>query len=74
MTEMSRVLVLLGVILILAGLALQFCGRVNLPLGHLPGDLAFKTKRWTVGLPLASSLLLSAALSALLYLIGRLRR
>jgi hypothetical protein len=52
----------------------QFCGRVNLPLGHLPGDLTFKTKRLTVNFPLATSLLLSVALSALLYLLGRFHR
>jgi hypothetical protein len=74
MTEIGRVLVLVGLILILAGFVCQFCGRVNLPLGHLPGDLTFKTKRLTVNFPLATSLLLSVALSALLYLLGRFRR
>lgn len=70
----------LGRLLVLAGLALAALGgllwglRAAGLLGHLPGDLALRRGRWSVYLPLASSLALSALLTLLVNVWLRLRR
>jgi hypothetical protein len=74
MSEFGKMLVLLGAILVVAGLALMLFGRTHLPLGRLPGDFLYRNKNTTVYFPLATSLLLSVVLSLVLYLISRFRR
>jgi len=59
---------------VVAGLALILLGRANIPLGRLPGDIVYRGKNTTVYLPLATSLLLSVLLSAILCLVGRWKR
>ena len=49
-------------------------GRTNLPLGRLPGDIVYRGKNTTFYFPLATSILLSLALSGLFYLIGKIRK
>lgn len=73
MHPVARLLISLGLLLVLAGLAWHFGSRY-LHLGHLPGDLVFGRGRFRVYLPLATSVLLSVILSVVLYLIGHFRR
>ena len=63
---MARALIVVGLLLVLAGLVWPWLTR--LPLGRLPGDLAFQGRHFRVYLPLASSLLLSIVLSLVLRL------
>ncbi len=74
MADLGRVLLLLGGLIALAGLALILLGKTGVPLGRLPGDIVHRGKNSTVYFPLATSLLLSVALSLVLYVISRLRR
>lgn len=74
MNDLGKLLVLLGVIVVAAGIALILLGRVGFPLGRLPGDFTYRGKNTTLYIPLASSLLLSTVLSVVLYVIGRFRR
>ena len=74
MQELGKVLSGLGLVLILLGAALIFAGRLGMPLGKLPGDLAYRGKNVSLFLPLGTSLLLSILLSAVLYLISRFHR
>jgi hypothetical protein len=74
MNELGKLLLLVGLIFVLGGLALIFLGRSNLPLGRLPGDIIYRGKNTTFYFPLATSILLSVVLSVILYLVGRLRR
>jgi hypothetical protein len=53
---------------------LLFAGRIGLPLGRLPGDMAYKGKHLSVYFPLGTSILISIALSAILYLVSRFHR
>jgi hypothetical protein len=72
--DLGKLLVLLGGIAVVVGLALILIGRTNLPIGRLPGDIVYRGKNTAFYFPLASSILLSLVLSGLLYLIGKLRR
>jgi len=74
MTDFGKLLVILGIVLLAAGLLLLFLGRTNLPLGRLPGDILYRGKRTTFYFPLATSILLSVLLSLILYVIGRWKR
>jgi hypothetical protein len=74
MADFGKVLVFLGVILAVAGMAMVLLGRTGLPLGRLPGDILYRGKNTAFYFPLATALLLSVVLSFVLYVIGRFRR
>jgi len=71
--DLGKLLIFLGAMIVVAGVALVLLGRTNLPVGRLPGDIIYRGKHTTFYFPLATSILLSVALSALLYLLGRFR-
>jgi len=74
MSELGKLLIVAGAVLLVAGLALTFLGKTNLPLGRLPGDILYRGKNATVYFPLATSILLSIILTVVLYVISRFRR
>lgn len=63
-------LILLGVILIIAGLLLSYSGRIPL-LGKLPGDIRIQRDNFSFYFPLASCLLVSALLTLIFWLFRR---
>ena len=74
MTEMGRMLVILGVSLVVIGGIIMLLGRTGLPIGRLPGDILYRGKNTTFYFPLATSILISVVLSIVLFLIGRIKR
>ena len=74
MSELGKMLIFFGGVLIAIGLLLVLLGRTHLPVGRLPGDIIYRGKNTTVYFPLATSILLSVILSILFHVIGRLRR
>jgi hypothetical protein len=74
MEALARTLLMVGGLLVGAGLLLLLAARIGLPLGRLPGDLAWRGRYGAVFVPLGTSLLLSVVLSVLLWVLGRLRR
>jgi Protein of unknown function (DUF2905) len=74
MTELGKLLIVVGAVVLAVGLVLILLGRTSLPIGRLPGDIVYRGQNTTVYFPLATSLLLSVVLTVLLYLIGRFRR
>ncbi|MGA8492770.1 MAG: DUF2905 domain-containing protein [Terriglobales bacterium] len=74
MGDLGKLLVLLGGVIVVVGLALILLGRTNLPIGRLPGDIVYRGKNTTFYFPLATSILVSVVLSVLLYVIGRLKK
>jgi hypothetical protein len=73
MTDIGKLLVIVGLVVIAAGLVLMFAGRAHLPLGRLPGDIVYRGKNTTFYFPLATSIVVSVVLSLILYLIGRIK-
>ncbi len=73
MSDLGKLLVVFGAVVILAGVVLMVVGRAHIPLGRLPGDIVYRGKNSTFYFPLATSLLVSVVLSVMLYLIGRFR-
>jgi len=72
--DVGKLLVLLGGLMVVAGLALMLLGRTNLPLGRLPGDMVYRGKNTTFYFPLATSIVVSVVLSIVLYVVGRMRK
>lgn len=69
-TELGKTLVAVGAgILLLGGLLWLSGGTLkNFPLGRLPGDVLIQNEHFTFYFPLATGILLSLGLSALLWL------
>ncbi|MDD5019236.1 MAG: DUF2905 domain-containing protein [Candidatus Omnitrophica bacterium] len=66
---MSRMLIVLGAVLLLAGL---FWGHLSkIPLGRLPGDIVIQKKNITFMFPVMTSILASLILSAVLWFLSR---
>ena len=74
MADFGKLLIVLGGILLVAGVVLVLLSRTNLPIGRLPGDILYRGKNTTFYFPLATSIVLSVLLSLVLYVIGRWRR
>jgi hypothetical protein len=74
MSDLGRLLIGLGLLLLAAGVAILLLDRFGLPLGRLPGDLTWRGKHTTVYLPLGTCILLSVVLSVVFWVLSRLRR
>lgn len=66
---MSRFLILLGLAIVLIGMAWPWLSRLGL--GRLPGDIVIERETFTLYLPIMTSLIVSLLLSLLLWLFGR---
>ena len=65
-TPMSRTLIVIGIVLIAAGLAIRF----GVPLGRLPGDIVIQKGNSTFYFPIVTCIVVSIILS----LVGMLMR
>jgi hypothetical protein len=66
---MARVLIVLGLLLLLAGLLWPHLSQIGL--GRLPGDIIIERKNMTLYFPLMTCLLLSVLLSLVLWVVNR---
>ena len=71
MSDLGRMLVLLGSLILGLGLLLLLAGRLNLPFGRLPGDIVWRGKNTTFYFPLMTSIVLSIILSLILWFLNR---
>jgi hypothetical protein len=66
---MGRWLIILGVVLLLAGLLWPWLSRLGL--GRLPGDIVIERENFRLYAPITTSILISLALSLILWLLNR---
>jgi hypothetical protein len=66
---MARFLVILGLAIVLIGLLWPFLSKLGL--GRLPGDIVIERDNFTLYIPLATSLIASLVLTALLWAMNR---
>ena len=75
MTDLGRILIIAGIVLLIAGGAVMLLGRMpNLPFGKLPGDFSWQRGSTRVYFPLASMIILSILLTIIVNVIIRLFR
>ena len=67
--DISRILVVLGLALVAAGLLWPLL--LKLGLGRLPGDVVIERETFRLYVPIATSVLISVVLSLLLWLFRR---
>jgi hypothetical protein len=66
---MARWLIILGVLLVVAGLLWPWLGKLGL--GRLPGDIVIEREGFRLYLPITTSILVSIVLSLILWLLNR---
>ncbi len=70
--QLGKTLLIIGSLLIIAGLLLYFSDRIPF-IGKMPGDIVVKKKNFTFYFPMATSIILSILLSLIFYFINRFR-
>jgi hypothetical protein len=66
---MSRFLIILGIILVAAGVPWPWLSRIGI--GRLPGDIVIERENFRLYLPITTSILASIVLSLILRWLGR---
>jgi hypothetical protein len=74
MSDLEKMLLLLGGAIFLVGAVLLLAGRFHLPLGRLPGDIAYRGKNTAFYFPITTCILISVVLSLIFWLVGRGQR
>ncbi len=74
MTELGKILLGFGVVMIVLGAILLLAGNLSgkVPwIGRLPGDIHIERGNWSVYVPLTTSIIISLILTLILSLSGR---
>jgi len=71
--DLGKSVIVLGVILILIGLVINFGDKIPF-LGKLPGDILIKKGSFTFFAPIATSIIISLILTIVLNLILRVKK
>jgi hypothetical protein len=71
--EIAKFLILAGVILVLAGVAVMLVPKIPW-IGRLPGDIDVKGKNFRIYFPIVTCIILSILITILLNLINIFRR
>lgn len=74
MGDVGRTFIWIGGLLLVIGVVLVLAGKMNLPVGRLPGDFTWRGKHTTVYFPLMTSIVVSVVLSLVLYFVNRMGR
>jgi DUF2905 family protein len=69
MRDVGRLLLIAGLVLVVAGIVFMTLPRFGL--GRLPGDFVYRRGSFTLYVPLMTSILLSIALTVILWLFRR---
>jgi hypothetical protein len=72
--ELGKLLLLGGIVLVVIGAFFAFGGRLPFRLGRLPGDIAYQGKNSSFYFPIATCIVLSVALTLILWVINLFRR
>jgi Protein of unknown function (DUF2905) len=69
--NIGRMLILAGLALVALGLLFLLFGKLNIPLGRLPGDVVWRGRNTTFYFPVVTCILLSLLATFLLWLFNR---
>lgn len=67
--QTGRFLIILGILLVVAGICLVFFK--NIPLGRLPGDIYIQKGDSSFYFPITTSIIISIILSIVFYFVGK---
>jgi len=72
--ELGKLLLLGGIVLVVIGAFFAFGGRLPFRLGRLPGDIAYQGKNSSFYFPIVTCIVLSVAVTLILWVINLFRR
>lgn len=70
MTELAKTIIIIGTVLIVAGILILF---VQKPPFRLPGDIVIRKPNFTFYFPITTSIIISLIISLILYLVGKFK-
>jgi hypothetical protein len=73
-TDLGRAVLIFGVVLVVAGGLMMLLGRSGVPIGRLPGDIAYRGKNTTIYFPIVTCIVISVVLSLLSWIIQHFRK
>ena len=71
MTELGKILIIIGIIIIIAGIILLFVKKLPFNLGKLPGDIYIKKENFTFYFPITTAIIISIILSIIFYIASK---
>ncbi len=74
MVEIGKNIIFIGIVIVIIGIILTFSDKLPFSLGKLPGDIVYKKENASFYFPITTSIIVSIALSFLLYLFGKFFR
>jgi len=72
MSQLGKIFIVIGIILIIAGLIIYFAADKLSWLGHLPGDIRIEKENVRFYFPITTMIILSILLSLILWIIRKL--
>ncbi|NJM26428.1 MAG: DUF2905 domain-containing protein [Bacteroidia bacterium] len=69
---MAKLLIIIGTILVVAGVILHWHSRLPIP-GRLPGDIVIERGDVKIYIPVMSSILLSLLVTLVIYLVNKFK-
>jgi len=72
--ELGKLLLIAGIVIVGAGAFLFFGAKLPFRLGRLPGDISYQGRNGGFYFPIVTCLLLSAALTLVLWIVNHFRR
>ena len=74
LSDIGKMLLVIGVVLILSGALLAFGVKLPFRFGRLPGDIVYEGRHGSFYFPVVSCIVLSLALTLLMWIINLFRR
>jgi hypothetical protein len=72
--ELGRLLLIAGIALVVVGGFFVLGGRLPFRLGRLPGDIAYEGRNGSFYFPIVTCIVLSVALTLILWIVNYFRR
>jgi uncharacterized membrane protein len=71
MERVGKTIVLIGILIVVAGLIIWFLGDKLRFLGRLPGDISIEKENYRIYIPITTMVLVSIVLTLIMWLIQR---
>jgi hypothetical protein len=71
MQQLGKMLIVIGIIIIVAGIVLLFVKKMPFGLGKLPGDIYIKKDNFTFYFPITTAIIISVVLSIIFYIVSK---
>ena len=76
MNDLGRALIAIGGLILLIGIVVLLAGRLNIPLGRLPGDISWRSKGGNTSFyfPVVTCVVISVLLTLVFWIINAFRK